>query len=180
MVDGRHAMLLVEDVHGVDLLQLRRLVGLEQVGFERAREQVAVDAEEDVTLGIPGGQERVRERLACVPGLEDPKRLAARRLELALHVVRDHEGVVRDEHDLLRVAAPAAGDECDREDGDREDGAGGVQHAPIEVHAASSVSGPGRMARRMPFPTATRAVVATNSFETPRLEPGSSVSPSSG
>ncbi len=78
------------------------------------------------------------------------------------------------------VAATAAGDECDREDGDREDGAGGVQHAAIEVHAASSVSGPGRMARRMPFPTAMRAVFATNSFETPRLEPGSSVSPASG
>ena len=70
----------------------------------------------------------------------------------------------------------AAGDgkgepECQQERGD-------VLVTPC--HLASPVSGPGRTASRTPLSRLMRAVSSTKTFETPRLEPGSRVSPSSG
>ena len=100
MVDRRRAVLRVEDELRVDVRELRRLVRLEDVAVERAREEVVVDAEEHVALRVSGGQERPRDDLAGVARLEDPQREAALVLERLLHVVRDRERVVRDEHDL--------------------------------------------------------------------------------
>ena len=113
MVDrGRPKLGVERRVLRVDALERRRLVLLEQVALERAREQVVVHPEEHVALGVPRGEERPGQHLARVPGLQDaqPGLLL---LERPLHVVRDRERVVRDEDDLGRrfVAAAAGGSE---------------------------------------------------------------------
>ena len=114
-------MLGVEDERGVDLRERGRLVRLEDVAVERALEQVVVDAEQDVALWVAGGEQRSRDDLAGVAGLEDLQLEPALCLERLLHVLRDRERVVRDQHDLGRrlVAASAAGDGEQRGDQER-------------------------------------------------------------
>ena len=97
-------MLGVEDERWVDVRERRRLVRLEDVAVERALEQVVVDAEEHVALGVAGRQQRSRDDLAGVAGLEDLELEAALVLERLLHGRRDRERVVRDEDDLRRLA----------------------------------------------------------------------------
>ncbi len=172
MVDRRDPMLRIEHVPLVHARQPLGLVRLEEVAFERAREQVVVDAEEDVALRIAGGEQGFRHHRAGVSGLEDTKGEPALLLEGAFHVVGDVERVVRDEDDLARpVVAPAARDG----DGDRHRRERG-ERLVTQCHEAS----PGRTARRTPRSSDTCAVSPASSFEIPRVDPGSSVSPSSG
>ena len=81
-------MLRVEDERWVDLGELGRLVRLEDVAREGTCEEVVVDAEQHVSFGIPGGQQRSRDDLAGVSGLQDPQLQAALVLERLLHVRR--------------------------------------------------------------------------------------------
>ena len=97
-------MLGVEDERGVDVRERRRVVRLEDVAVECALEQVVVDAEEHVALGVAGCQQRSRDDLAGVAGLEDLELETALVLERLLHGRRDRERVVRDEDDLASAA----------------------------------------------------------------------------
>ena len=108
MVDRRHAVLGVEHERRVDGAERRRRVRLEDVAGERPGEQVVVDAEEDVALGIAGRQQRARDDLARVARLQDPELQAALLLERLFHVGRDRERVVCHENDVLRLAASTA------------------------------------------------------------------------
>ena len=100
------------------------LVRLEDVAVERALEQVVVDAEEHVALWVACRQQRSRDDLAGVAGLEDLQREPTLRLERLLHVLRDRERVVCDQHHVGRrlVAAAAAGDAEKRGDQERHGG----------------------------------------------------------
>ncbi len=166
-------MLGVEHVALVHPVEERRLVWLEQIALESARQEGVVEPEEDVALRIPRGEERLGHELARVARLEDLELEAARRLELPPDVVRDHERVVRDEDDFgRRVAAAAAAGHAHEEHGPKSGLA-------TDCCKRSHVSPPGRTARRTPRFTVMVADSPTKTFETPRLEPGWSVSPSS-
>ena len=65
-------MLRIEDQVLVDIAERRRLVRLEHVACECAREQVVVDAEQHVALRVPRGQQRARDDLSCIARLQDP------------------------------------------------------------------------------------------------------------
>ncbi len=160
-------MLRVEDERRIDVRELRRLVRLEDVTLEGTREQVVVDAEEHVALRVPRGQQSAGDDLAGVARLEDAQREAALVLECLLHLVRDRERVVRDEHHLggRLVATPAAGER------ERDAGEGAEPDQPTS---------PGTIASSTPRSTETRAVPVAKTFETPRLDPAASVSPRSG
>src|SRR6185436_5410849 len=85
-----------------------RLVRLEDVTRESAREQVVVDSEQHVAFGVPCREKRTRHELASVARLQDLEREAAFLLERLLHVGRDRERVVRDEDDFARPTTAAA------------------------------------------------------------------------
>ena len=104
MVDRGHRMGWVDQVGRIDELEEAGDVGLEQALVERPREQVVVDPEENVALGIPLRQERPVDHLAGVAALQDRQLEPALLLERGLHLLGDREGVVRDEHDLLALA----------------------------------------------------------------------------
>ncbi len=154
MVDRRHAMLRVEPERRVDVLERWRLVRLEHVALERAGEKIAVDAEEHVALAGCPRSGAPSSDLPRVAGLEDPQRQAALRFEGLLHVVRDRERVVRDEHDLARrlVALPLQPAERNRYERRRR--------APC-AQAAQAISRlrPRATARRTPRRALMRAVV---------------------
>ena len=171
MVDRRHAVLGVELERRIDGAERRRRVRLEDVARERALDEVVVDAEEDVALGVAGRQERSRDDLARVPALQDPEPEATLLLERPLHGGRDRERVVRDKDDVLRLAASAAA-------GRGEDACEG-EHDQEEAVTAH-LTAPGRIARTTPRATSTRALSVAKTFETPRVDPGSSVSSRSG
>jgi hypothetical protein len=172
VVDRRHAMLAVELERRIDGAELPRRVGLEDVARERALDEVVVDAEEDVAFGVACGQERPGDDLARVAALQDPEPEAALLLERPLHGGGDREGVVRDENHVLRRAASSAA----RKESGRPEGCEDEQRLATTCHLAS----PGRIARRTPRATSTRACGAAKAFETPRVDPGSMVSPRSG
>ena len=168
MVDRRDSVLAVELVDVGNGVEPRRRVRLEEVLLERPREQIVVEPEEDVAFRIPLRQQGAVERDAGVARLEDAQAQARFFLERGADGLRDDEGVVGDEHDLRRlgrVVATAATDQRKRRQKERE-----------PLHAGV----PGLTASRTPLSSATRASDAAKTFETPRLEPGSSVSPASG
>ena len=131
--------------------------------------------------GSPAGEQRAVEHLVRVAALEDPECEAALLLERRLDRLRDRERVVRDEHDLRRrlaVAAAAGGRSCQRRSEERR---GTERERATTAHARlRTAAAPGRIARRTPVATVSRASVPAKTFETPRLEPGSSVSAASG
>src|SRR5262249_18353732 len=132
---------------------------------------VVVDTEEDVAFGVAGGEERTRHDLARVACLENAQLQSTLVLERLLHSRRDGEEIVRDQDDLVRLAAPAAPRRGERRDHEEraESGAKRLHLIP-----------PGRIASRAPRSTETRALVSVKTLDTPRVEPGSSVSPRSG
>ena len=170
VVDRRGSVTRIEQVSLVDSREPRRLVGLEQVVGERAREEVAVDAVQHVAFRIAGREQRPRQHRAGVAGLEDAESQAALLLEPSLDVVGHDERVVRDQHDLARrlVAPPHRRGRPERD-----------RRAP-RARESHREPPPGRTASRRPSSSVMRAFSAVNSFDTPRLDPGSSVSPASG
>ena len=118
-------------------------------------------------------------RLARVAALEDLQRQPALLLERGLHLLRDHERVVRDEHDLLALAAVPGVTAPGRERRPRAPRAR-PRALSTDRHKDSFVSGAGRTASRQPRSTVMRASEAEKTFETPRLVPGGSVSSRSG
>ena len=104
VVDGRQLARRVEPVAPVDGNEALRLVRLEQACSHCAGEEVVVDAEDRVALRVPLRQQRAVQHLARIPALQDPELQAALPFERGLHLLRDREGVVRDEHDLLAAA----------------------------------------------------------------------------
>ena len=104
-VDRRHAVLRVEHERRVDFASSGDSYGSKTSPVEGPCEEVVVDAEQHVSFGIPGGQQRSRDDLAGVSGLQDPQLQAALVLERLLHVGRDRERVVGDEDDVGRLLA---------------------------------------------------------------------------
>ena len=190
MVDRRHAVLGVELERRIDGAERRRRVRLEDVARERPLDEVVVDAEEDVALGIAGRQQRPGDDLACVPALQDPEPEATLLLERPFHGGRDRERVVCHQNDVLRLAASAAA--CERENRrcrrkadhalatDCYKGGFWLGEARNELVTDRHVTASGRIARSTPRATSTRAVSVAKTFETPRVDPGSSVSSRSG
>ena len=178
VVDRRHVMGGIDHVCAVDRGERFRLVRLEQILVEGAREQVVVDPEEDVALRVALREQRPVDRLAGVATLQDPERQAALALERGLHRLRHHERVVRDEHDFLALArisrssAARGGHRGEERERDPE--------LVPKCHKISSRSGAGITATRQPCSTVIRASSAAKVFEVPRLEPAGSVSPLSG
>ena len=108
VVDRRHSLLRIARVLRVDVRERRRLVRVEEVSREGAREEVVVDAEEDVALRVAGGQQRRRQRLTRVARLQDAELQAGLVLERLPLRLRDDERVVGDEDDVLRRPSAAA------------------------------------------------------------------------
>ena len=104
MVDRRHRVARIDLVARIDEIEPFRGVWLEEPLVERPREQVVVDPEEDVALRVPLRQQRPVDHLAGVATLQDRQLQPALLLERGLHLLRDRERVVRDEHDLLALA----------------------------------------------------------------------------
>ena len=71
VVDGHEPVARVEVVAPVDVSKTGRRVRLEELAGERPCQQIVVDAEEHVALGLPGSQQGPVERLARVAGLQD-------------------------------------------------------------------------------------------------------------
>ena len=71
MIDGSDAMVRIEDVLRIDVLERRGLVGSKTSAVERTREERVVDAEEHVALRIAGGEGRLGDDLARVACLQD-------------------------------------------------------------------------------------------------------------
>ena len=70
-------------------------MALEHAGVDGPRQQGVVDAEEDVALGVPGGQHRLVDDLAGVPAGDDLDGDAGARLEVAEQGLGHGERVVR-------------------------------------------------------------------------------------
>src|SRR4029078_8375898 len=101
--------------------------------------------------------------LAGVARLQDLQLESVLLLERLLHRGRDRERVVRDEDDVVRLVASSATGDTQRRRGDDD-----------AKSDASHELAPGRIARSTPCSTSIRAASPSKTFETPRLEPGSS------
>ena len=123
---------------GLQRRELRGAVLLEQVGGEGTREDAVVDPEDNVALRVTGGEEGAVEHLVRVAALEDPELQAALPFERRLHVLRDREGVVRDEDDLFR-RAPASAAACGEQD---DDDHGGDARGDLATHCCKHPHAP--------------------------------------
>jgi hypothetical protein len=94
VIDRRHPMLGIELVRLVDLTQALRRVRHEQVVVQTGREQVVVDPEEHVALGVPGGEDRAVHELPRISRLHDVDLDPRGPLERAQPALRHVERIV--------------------------------------------------------------------------------------
>ena len=180
VVDRRHVVVGVGELR-IDVRELVRAVRVEQVAVERAREDAVVDPEDDVALRVAGGQQRAVQRLVRVAGLEDPQREPALLLERRLDRPSRsaNESCVTSTTSVGASPPPpqpaAASAPRPRASQRRAAACDDGSRAPPDRGRARPDREEDAGRRRV-----TRASVAAKTFETPRLEPGSSVSPASG
>ena len=175
------------------------LYGTKIAGRQRARQERVVDAEERVAEWRALGEDDLVERGAGVAGGEQLDLDAGLPGERGEDLLRDLERVVGDQRDG-RVPGGRRGrssrrrGRSGRRGGGRtggDEGPGGGQgrgrHRDGDGHEGSAGAGHGQnssasgwMASRTPESSVTVAVVSTKTLLTPRVEPGSRRSPSSG
>ena len=148
VVDRHEVVASVQIVGAVDLYERGRGVCVEQLPGERARQEVVVHAEEDVTLGASRREERAIQRRPGVAVLQDPQLQAGLLLEGGLRRFGDGERVVRDEDDRAgrrRGQSDARGDDRDHQGRSDDD------EPPHDLLLSSSAAwAPGRTASKTP------------------------------
>ncbi len=160
---------------------------LEHARLDRLREQVVVDTEQHVALGVAGAQDRSVHQLARITGRHDRQGDAARAFErlddLRTHVERV-VGEQRDGDGLVAGRSTRSGSVASLDARDRDQTTRPAVTRRERIRAVTArllVDGgrrPGRIASTTPvFDARSRRRFATNSLLMPRLEPGSSVAP---